>query len=197
MGEGKSVEQIESAMVQLHDFGGHAFATRVDEAKAIRVCEALSECVWDRVSQTLIWNSMPTSGRSIAVVAAGSSDVRVAEEAAKTGEYLGHQVLRCYDVGVAGIHRLMERLTFVETADVVLVVAGMEGALPSVVGGLVAQPVIAVPTSVGYGTGLGGVAALMAMLNSCAAGLTVVNIDNGFGAAMAAHRLLNLLERKG
>ena len=195
MGEGKSIEQIVSAMKQLHESGGHAFATRVGEAKAARVCEALPDCCWDRISETLAWGRMAASGRSMAVVAAGSSDLRVAEEAAKTGEYLGHEVLRCYDVGVAGIHRLMERLSQIDPAEVVLVVAGMEGALPSVVGGLVPQPVIAVPTSVGYGTGLGGVAALMAMLNSCAAGITVVNIDNGFGAAIAAQRLFNLLKR--
>ena len=123
---------------------------------------------------------------TILVVAAGTSDLPVAQEAAVTATYLGHEVENIYDVGVAGLHRLLCKKSQIEAASVLIVVAGMEGALPSVVGGLVDKPVIAVPTSVGYGTGFGGVAALLGMLNSCAPGVAVVNIDNGFGAACVA-----------
>jgi pyridinium-3,5-biscarboxylic acid mononucleotide synthase len=124
------------------------------------------------------------------VIAAGTSDVPVAEEAAEVLRFLGNATRTLYDVGVAGIHRLLEHAHVLQEADVLIVVAGMEGALPSVVGGLVESPVIAVPTSVGYGASFQGLAALLGMLNSCATGLTVVNIDNGLGAATAAHRLL-------
>jgi hypothetical protein len=127
------------------------------------------------------------------VISAGTSDQPVAEEAAQTLEFLGYQTQRVRDVGVAGLHRLLARLDEIKQTDVIIVIAGMEGALASVVGGLVSQPLIAVPTSVGYGTGLGGIAALLSMLNSCAAGVTVVNIDNGFGAAVAAARILRLM----
>ena len=126
---------------------------------------------------------------SIAVVSAGTSDVAVCEEAALTAEALGSRVHRVYDAGVAGLHRLLGELETLEKARCIVAVAGMEGALPSVVGGLVSCPVIAVPTSVGYGANLGGVAALLAMLNSCASGVSVVNIDNGFGAGFLAHRI--------
>lgn len=125
--------------------------------------------------------------RTIAVVTAGTSDLPVAEEAALTAELMGNQVTRVYDVGVAGIHRLFHRIEDIEKANVVIVVAGMEGALASVIGGLVSKPTVAVPTSVGYGANFGGLAALLAMLNSCAAGVGVVNIDNGFGAGRLAH----------
>lgn len=126
---------------------------------------------------------------SIAVVSAGTSDLAVCEEAALTAEALGSRVFRVYDAGVAGLHRLLNSLETLEKARCIVAVAGMEGALPSVVGGLVSCPVIAVPTSVGYGANLGGVAALLAMLNSCASGVSVVNIDNGFGAGFLAHRI--------
>jgi NCAIR mutase (PurE)-related protein len=128
----------------------------------------------------------------VVIVAAGTADLPVAEEAAITLELMGHEPNRVYDVGVAGLHRLLEELPAVQSAKVIIAVAGMEGALPSVIGGLVSAPVIAVPTSVGYGTGLGGLAALLGMLNSCASGLAVVNIDNGFGAGCLAARI-NLL----
>jgi len=130
----------------------------------------------------------PDAG-SILVISAGTSDLPVAEEAAVVAEAFGHRVSRLVDVGVAGLHRLLAAGDQLREADVVIVVAGMEGALPSVVGGLVKAPVIAVPTSVGYGASFGGIAALLSMLNSCAAGVTVVNIDNGFGAAVAASRI--------
>ncbi len=125
----------------------------------------------------------------IAVVSAGTCDIPVAEEAARTAEVMGNQVRRIFDVGVAGMHRVLERRDALEAAAVIIVVAGMEGALPSVVGGMTSRPVIAVPTSVGYGTSFQGLTALLAMLNSCAPGVTVVNIDNGFGAAFAASRI--------
>jgi NCAIR mutase (PurE)-related protein len=125
----------------------------------------------------------------IAIVAAGTADLPVAEEAALTAELMGHEPARIYDVGVAGLHRLLAELPAIQAARVIVAVAGMEGALPTVIGGLVAAPVIAVPTSVGYGTGLGGFAALLGMLNSCAPGLAVVNIDNGFGAGSLAARI--------
>jgi pyridinium-3,5-biscarboxylic acid mononucleotide synthase len=131
------------------------------------------------------------------LLSAGTSDLPVAEEAAVTAAVLGANVERVYDVGVAGIHRLLEQSDVLQRADVIIVAAGMEGALPSVVGGLVGVPVIAVPTSVGYGASFGGLAALLGMLNSCASGLTVVNIDNGFGAACAAIRILRAHQRPG
>jgi NCAIR mutase (PurE)-related protein len=139
---------------------------------------------------------VPATDRgTVLVVCAGTSDLAVAEEAAVTVAAMGHRVERLTDVGVAGLHRLLSAGDALRSADVVIVVAGMEGALPSVVGGLVRTPVIAVPSSVGYGASFGGLAALLAMLNSCAAGIAVVNIDNGFGAAMAAVRILDRAPR--
>ena len=133
---------------------------------------------------------------SVAVVSAGSSDYFVAEEAALSAEFLGLEVFRHYDCGVAGIHRMDDALETIKNTDTIIVVAGMEGALPSVIGGLVKQPVIAVPTSVGYGTGMGGLSALMSMLNSCSPGIAVVNIDNGFGAAALAYKMISWLKKK-
>jgi hypothetical protein len=135
---------------------------------------------------------LPRRPGTIAVLCAGTSDLPVAEEAAVTAEVMGNRVERLYDVGVAGLHRLLGRLELVQQANVLIVVAGMEGALPSVVCGLVARPVIAVPTSVGYGANLGGITALLSMLNSCSSGVTVVNIDNGFGAGYAAAQINGL-----
>jgi len=135
---------------------------------------------------------MPARAGRICVISAGTSDQPVAEEAAQTLEYLGYEAQRISDVGVAGLHRLLARLEEIRQVQVIIVIAGMEGALPSVVGGLVAQPVIAVPTSVGYGASYEGIAALLGMLNSCAAGIGVMNIDNGFGAAIHAHRILQM-----
>ena len=129
---------------------------------------------------------------SIAVISAGTSDMPVVEEAAVTADFMGNTVDRIYDVGVAGLHRLLGKVEVIQNARVIIVVAGMEGALPSVVAGLVSRPVIAVPTSIGYGASFGGVAALLGMLTSCGSGVTVVNIDNGFGAGYAASLILNL-----
>jgi len=192
-GHAKTATQIVEAMRLLHANHGYAFATGVDATKAEQLSPDFGDAVWDSISGTISYGRMSPTGQRVAIVAAGTSDLAVAEEAAHTCEFLGHSVTRVTDVGVAGIHRLMEKLPLIREAQVIIALAGMEGALPSVLGGLVGQPLIAVPTSVGYGTGLGGIAALLSMLNSCAAGVTVVNIDNGFGAAVAAHRILRAL----
>jgi pyridinium-3,5-biscarboxylic acid mononucleotide synthase len=191
-GRGKTPEQTCAAVNQLLSANGHALATGIDENTAARLVEQHSAAVWNPASHTLSINTLPLSGGKVAIICAGTSDLAVADEAAHTCTFLGHKVLRMSDVGVAGIHRFLDRLSELADAHVIIVIAGMEGALASVVGGLVSQPVIAVPTSVGYGTGLGGIAALMSMLNTCAAGVAVMNIDNGFGAALAAHRILHM-----
>lgn len=190
-GEGKSPDQVASIMSAMVERTGRALATRVSQAHFEAVHAVLPQSIHQPVSRIISVNSFPTDeiGRAL-VIAAGTSDVPVAEEAAEVLRFLGNATRTLYDVGVAGIHRLLEHANYLQEADVVIVVAGMEGALPSVVGGLVDCPVIAVPTSVGYGASFHGLAALLGMLNSCATGLTVVNIDNGLGAATAAHRLL-------
>ena len=180
---GKTHEQIVAALRSLHAAHGHALASGVAEDLAMGGH-------YDGCSKLYRLGQMPARSGRPCVISAGTSDQPVAEEAAQTLEFLGYTVQRIRDVGVAGIHRLLARVDDFKGADVLIVVAGMDGALPSVVGGLVSQPVIAVPTSVGYGTSYGGIAALLTMLNSCAAGVTVVNIDNGFGAAIAAARIL-------
>ena len=164
-------------------------ATRVTPAAAAVVTAELAEARYLPVPRAIVVGPMPAPDRgrgSIAVVSAGTADVPVAEEAALTAELAGNEVERLYDVGVAGIHRMLASRDVIERAEVAIVVAGMEGALPSVVGGLVSCPVIAVPTSVGYGASFHGLAALLGMLNSCASNVTVVNIDNGFGAGYVA-----------
>jgi hypothetical protein len=188
-GEGKEPAQIVEIVRTIAAGGSNVLVTRLSAEKASRVREALPEMRHDPVSRTGVVEVRPAAaaGRgTIAVVSAGTSDLPVAEEAAVTAEFLGHRVDRIHDVGVSGIHRLLDRKGRLDAANVLVAVAGMEGALPSVVAGLVARPVIAVPTSVGYGASYGGLAALLAMLNSCAAGVTVVNVDNGFGAGFAA-----------
>lgn len=190
--QGKTAGQIADNLRALAAANGRSFGTRLDPEKAADVLTALPEADYDPLSRTISVGTMPgENARVVAVVSAGTSDLPVAEEAAKTLQFLGHGVRRFNDIGVAGIHRLHARIDEIRTASVVIVAAGMEGALPSVVGGLVSTPVVAVPTSVGYGASFQGLAALLGMLNSCASGLTVVNIDNGFGAAMAAHRILH------
>lgn len=198
-GQGKSVEQITLIMQRLLAGGEATLATRVDAEKAAAVVAALPELTYHPAARMLTANLPDTSAldgrRTILVLSAGTSDEPVAEEAAVTAAALGNRVNRLFDVGVAGIHRLLGQRQALEEAAVLIVVAGMEGALPSVVGGLVDKPVIAVPTSVGYGAGFGGIAALLGMLNSCAPGVTVVNIDNGFGAACAAGAITGLVDR--
>ena len=190
-GEGKSPEQIAAIMTAMVERSGRALATRVTEGHFAAARLVLPAAIHNPVARTLSVNRFPSTGIGNAlVIAAGTSDVPVAEEAAEVLRFLGNTTRTLYDVGVAGIHRLLEHAGSLQEADVLIVVAGMEGALPSVVGGLVGSPVIAVPTSIGYGASFQGLAALLGMLNSCATGLTVVNIDNGLGAATAAHRLL-------
>lgn len=188
-GAGKSAGQIQRIMASLTARGNNILVTRLDEAKALSVKEAFPAAVWHADARCLTLEQKPVErrGRGTAlVISAGTSDLPVAAEALVTLRMMGNDTEHLYDVGVAGIHRLLARRETLFAASVLIVVAGMEGALPSVVGGLVDRPVIAVPTSVGYGAAFGGIAALLGMLNSCAAGVTVVNIDNGFGAAMAA-----------
>ena len=192
--EGKTPEQVAAICERLAAMSGGFLGTRCSEAHAAAVRGVFPGATWSPVARTIhlrpegTREASPEAG-TILVVSAGTSDLPVAEEAAVVAEVFGHRVERLTDVGVAGIHRLFASSDRLHQADVVIVVAGMEGALPSVVGGLVAAPVIAVPTSVGYGASFGGLAALLGMLNSCAAGVTVVNIDNGFGAAAAASRI--------
>ncbi len=194
-GEGKSAEQIAAIGRRIAAAGTNLLITRLDAAKAAAVRRRLRALDYraDARIGMIVREKIRTRGHGpIMIVSAGTSDVPVAEEAALTAELFGNPVERLYDVGVAGLHRVAAHLAQIRGAAALIVVAGMEGALPSVVAGLVDRPVIAVPTSVGYGASLGGVAALLAMLNSCASGVTVVNIDNGFGAAFAA-TLINRL----
>lgn len=189
-GEGKSAEQLVLIANRMKERSDKLLITRVDAEKAATVVAQVPELRYHPDAQALTGydQDLPPAVRKgyIVVVCAGTSDLRVAQEAALTLEMMGSRVERIHDVGVAGIHRLFSRLDVIRDADVVIAIAGMEGALPSVLGGLIANPLIAVPTSVGYGTGLNGLIAMGAMLNSCAPGVTVVNIDNGFGAAYAA-----------
>lgn len=194
-GQGKSAAQIAAIGRRIAAAGTNLLITRLDAAKAAAVRRRLRALDYraDARIGMIVREKIRTRGHGpIMIVSAGTSDVPVAEEAALTAELFGNPVERLYDVGVAGLHRVAAHLAQLRRAAALIVVAGMEGALPSVVAGLVDRPVIAVPTSVGYGASLGGVAALLAMLNSCASGVTVVNIDNGFGAAFAA-TLINRL----
>ncbi len=190
LGEWKTAEQIAAILRGLAAGGDGALATQVGPDKADAVRSLLPEAAYQPVARTLVVarRTPRVAIGTVAIVCAGTSDLPVAEEAAVTAEFLGVNVRRVVDVGVAGLHRLLARLSEIRTADAVVVVAGMEGALPSVLAGLCTRPLVAVPTSVGYGVGAGGLAALAAMLSSCAPGVTVVNIDNGFGAAVAAVR---------
>ena len=192
-GAGKTAEQIVRILqTLLAESEGSVMATRVDAEKAQAVLAALSEARYDEVARIVyVERKKPVkdAAHRILVVTAGTSDIPVAEEAALTARLMGNDVRTLYDVGVAGIHRLLAHKEELLAANVVIVVAGMEGALASVVGGLVARPVIAVPTSVGYGASFQGLTALLSMLNSCATGVAVVNIDNGFGAGAMASRI--------
>ena len=192
-GEGKSPEQVVAITGRILEHGRAALVTRTDPATRQALQSQFPDAVVNEVARTVrIGAQTPTVQRpTLLIITAGTSDLPVAEEAAESAIAMGNSVARLNDVGVAGIHRLLAQGDALTRAGVVIVVAGMDGALPSVVGGLVACPVIAVPTSIGYGASLGGLAALFTMLNSCAAGVTVVNIDNGFGAAAAATRILN------
>jgi hypothetical protein len=188
-GEGKTAEQVIAITAAMSERRSNVLVTRLENGKADKVISVFSSATYHHDARCLTLEHQPPKqlGKgTILVVSAGTSDIPVAAEALVTARFLGNQVEQIYDVGVAGIHRLLARSEQLAAAAVIIVVAGMEGALPSVVGGLVDKPVIAVPTSVGYGASFGGIAALLGMLNSCASGVTVVNIDNGFGAACAA-----------
>jgi pyridinium-3,5-biscarboxylic acid mononucleotide synthase len=190
---GKSLEQVVAIARRLAEHHVNVLATRAEPPVAAAIAAAGLSHVYHAEARLLIVRPAPTEAVGlVAVAAAGTSDLPVAEEAALTAEALGNRVERVYDCGVAGLHRLLAHYDTLAGANVIVAVAGMEGALPSVIGGLLDRPVIAVPTSVGYGASLGGLAALLAMLNSCAPGVSVVNIDNGYGAAHQASQINHL-----
>lgn len=193
--EHKLPVQVRDIAVRLVEAGQNVLATRATQAHYDAVKLAIPKASYDELGKVIHYRQRSTEHATIgkiAVVCAGTSDLPVAQEAALTAEFLGNEVLRINDVGVAGLHRLLARIDEIRECRVIVVVAGMEGALPSVVAGLVDKPLIAVPTSVGYGASFGGVAALLGMLNSCGSGVSVVNIDNGFGAGFQAS-LINRL----
>jgi len=185
---GKTASQVAGIFGLMIKKENNLIGTRADEQAFEHVKSVIPEAVYHPVARIISVQKkkLPPAPGRIAVITAGTSDMPVAEEAAVTAELLGNDVLRIYDAGVAGIHRLVDKLPEIRKCRVIIVIAGMEGALASVVGGLVDKPVIAVPTSVGYGANFGGISALLAMLTSCSAGVTVVNIDNGFGAGFSA-----------
>ena len=189
--EGKKIDHIVAIMKKMADGTGPVMGTRATPEMFAAVQGAVPDAQYNELARIILYKpeALPKTSGSIMVISAGTSDIPVAEEAAVTAEVMGNNVNRLFDVGVAGLHRLLAHVDEIMAASVVIVVAGMEGALPSVVGGLVRSPVIAVPTSVGYGASFHGLAALLGMLNSCASGVTVVNIDNGFGAGFAASRM--------
>jgi NCAIR mutase (PurE)-related protein len=198
-GAGKTPAQVVAIAEKIIAAEARVLITRVtpEHAKVFR--ERFPTAQHHEAARCLTLENRPQAKHSgyIAVVAAGTSDLPAAEEAALTADFMGNEVKRIYDVGVAGLHRLIRRLPEIQSANVVIVVAGMEAALPSVVGGLIGKPLIGVPTSIGYGSHFGGVTSLLGMLNSCASGLTVVNIDNGFGAGYAAAQINALVAGKG
>lgn len=188
-GQGKTADQIIGIMSRMQSQENMILATRIDEIKARRIIEKFPDAEYHADARMIIWKKIasPTLGKGVIwIISAGTSDIPVAREACLTAEMMGNQVESLFDVGVSGIHRLMEYRNKFEQASVLVVVAGMEGALPSVVAGMVSRPVIAVPTSIGYGASFGGLTALFAMLNSCSSNVAVVNIDNGFGAGYMA-----------
>jgi NCAIR mutase (PurE)-related protein len=193
--QGKTSEQIIAIMKKLWEHHDHVLGTRLSPDAAEIILKGLPEAKYDPMSKLLQLSrgALPQPGEDapyVMVVSGGTSDQPVAEEAAVTLEFLGSRVIRAYDIGVSGVHRLFDQHALLTEADVIISVAGMEGALTSVVGGLVSCPVVGVPTSVGYGANFQGISALLAMLNACAPGIAVVNIDNGFGAAVYAHSIL-------
>ena len=197
-GQGKTDEQILSILQKISESSKAALVTRISAPTASFVQDSMTGVTWHPRARCLVWQAEPVKiilGK-VCVVSAGTSDLPVAEEAAVTAEVMGNEVDRVYDVGVAGLHRILGQQDRLQSANVVIVAAGMEGALPSVVAGLVAQPVIAVPTSIGYGASFQGIAALLGMLNSCGSGVTVVNIDNGFGAAYAASQINMMITKQ-
>ena len=189
-GASKTREQIERIARELYANAGFALATRVAHDDGIALAAVLPDARYFATARVLRCGALPVTQHRIAVACAGTSDLPVAEEAARTLAAFGHEVVERFDIGVAGVHRTLAVKDDLDACRVVIVVAGMEGALASVIAGLVRPPVVAVPTSVGYGASFEGLAALLAMLNSCAPGVSVVNIDNGFGAACVAHKIV-------
>jgi NCAIR mutase (PurE)-related protein len=193
---GKSIEQVEGIVKNMLEVGDtNVLATRASEAIAQAIVKIYPDAEWNPSARTVVIQRKPVEkiGKGkILVITAGTSDIPVADEAVVTAKFLGNEVEKLCDVGVAGIHRLLAKLPVIASANVIIVIAGMEGALASVVGGLTDKPVIAVPTSIGYGASFGGVSALLSMLNSCANGVAVVNIDNGFGAGYLANSMNKL-----
>ncbi len=193
---GKADDYLVSIYQKMFEMYGEVFGTRASEHQYEIVKEVLPQITYDKISRILkIEKTDKVHIGSIAVCSAGTADIPVAEEAAQTAEYFGAHVERAYDVGVCGIHRLLAELDVVQEANCVVAVAGMEGALASVIGGLVSNPVIAVPTSVGYGASMNGISALLTMINSCANGIATVNIDNGYGAGYLAAQINRLAEK--
>jgi len=193
LGLGKTPSQIAAIAAEIVGQGHPLLVTRADEAAWRAVQGLVPEAEYHPVARAItVKRAVPAGSGTIALCSAGTSDIPVAEEAAVTAELMGNTIDRLYDVGVAGIHRILKQRARLEAARVIIVVAGMEGALPSVVAGMVSVPVIAVPTSIGYGASFGGVAALLGMLNSCANGVSVVNIDNGYGAGCIASMINHL-----
>ncbi len=195
--EGKAVKHIVGIVKHMLKTGCNILATRASQEVYDAVKDMHDDIIYDEQARILIIRQHPfkETKHKILVATGGTSDIAVAEEAALTAEVLGNTVIRLYDVGVAGIHRLLSRKELIEEASVIIACAGMEGALPSVIGGLASVPVIAVPTSVGYGSHFNGLASLLAMLNSCASGIGVVNIDNGFGAGYLASTIIKQIEK--
>ncbi|XGB43739.1 MAG: nickel pincer cofactor biosynthesis protein LarB [Nodosilinea sp. LVE1205-7] len=199
-GPGKTVSQIVQIMTTLHQHHGVVMATRIEPGVYDQIRQQIPAALYydlARICALRPLNLTPEYPGKIGILTAGTADLPVAEEAAVTAELSGFQVQRLWDVGVAGLHRLLRHQQLIRAVDVLIVVAGMEGALPSVVAGLSDRPIIAVPTSIGYGASFQGLAALLTMLNSCAAGIGVVNIDNGFGAAVLAGQILRTAQRLG
>ena len=199
LGASKTPAQVAAIAARIWKAEGRVLVTRATPEHARAVRRRIRRAEYHESARCITAEKKPLPKRpgTIVVLCAGTSDLPVADEAAVTAEIMGNRVERLYDVGVAGLHRLLEHLELIQQARVIVAVAGMEGALPSVVAGLVARPVIAVPTSVGYGASLGGLAALLGMLNSCGSGVTVVNIDNGFGAGFAASQINALAAESG
>jgi pyridinium-3,5-biscarboxylic acid mononucleotide synthase len=197
-GAGKTPEQVVKIAAKLLEHNQNVLVTRIDASHARALKKKFQRVVHHESARcaTIEKKPLPKRPGFIAVVCAGTSDLPVAEEAAVTAEIMGNRVERAHDIGVAGLHRTLAKLDWLQRANVIVVVAGMEGALPSVLGGLVSRPIIAVPTSIGYGANFGGLSALLTMLNSCASGITVVNIDNGFGAGYAASQINALAAEK-